>query len=667
LAKTVEQNPKISALSEAAEQKLIDYASWHPHHSYILLTLAQAQQKRGNQELAFKYLEAGLIAEPDQPHLRWTLARIYRSLGQIDQAAQHFQLVRGYLGLYPHANLSEMLTFQGDEQASLVYLEQARKLKSGEPWGILDVADHAFRTGRNEIARVEYNNALQQRPKRTLGIWYPLTSKWEGNAWLGLSHITPAGRQQKMACLAAQSAYAYAMDTYHELIELSLAYNNIALAKTMLKNEQLDQSANYLQRSLAALRRKISIQNNAIKTRLWTADQLERVPNAAQHLTSIYLPLTKYYHPRTAFHPLPDVVELSAQARANAQTELDNNVVLLARLDTFEAQLAQTALTPDNETKAAALTALETTLAEILSDLTPYIYGWTPKDISDIYINQAQALRCFDRVEEADQVLLEASQRYPETAYVFLNRALLQAANDNPHEAKTSFRQAIECEPGNYWVHFDYAKFLTGQGNYELAQAEIAKAIAIAPGKAMGYNQLGHILYKAGKQDEAAQVYHQAMGLEPGWYAMFGGAITLVHELRLPLQIVNPTDSPYVYTYVWSGDQMQRYLLDDSSKQGKKYEIEWLIQPQKIWLQGEYQGQESIIAALSDQQPLVVAVSFQDGLDSHTVNIYERRYRFRLLDDNQLEIVLPPETWHNPRFPKETWRMIAIDEIMRER
>jgi hypothetical protein len=134
------------------------------------------------------------------------------------------------------------------------------------------------------------------------------------------------------------------------------------------------------------------------------------------------------------------------------------------------------------------------------------------------------------------------------------------------------------------------------------------------------------------------------------------------------LRLINPTDKPCVYAYIWHNHQTETYLLDDSSQGGKEYEIEWTIGTTAFQFKGTHKQHDSSITTLSPGQPLAMAVAFTDDLSRTSQNIFERRFYFALTDDDRIGVLLPPEEWHNPHWPDESgWQMEDIDGVMTDR
>jgi hypothetical protein len=139
------------------------------------------------------------------------------------------------------------------------------------------------------------------------------------------------------------------------------------------------------------------------------------------------------------------------------------------------------------------------------------------------------------------------------------------------------------------------------------------------------------------------------------------------HELVQEITITNPTDKPYVYTYIWNNGKTETYLLDDSSGKGSDYHVRWKVTPHEITLEGPYIGKSrSEIDSISDSQPLVFSVAFTDTPERTSQVIYERRFSFRLVQDNLMEVIFPAEEWQNPDWPTGNWLRADIGAVMRD-
>ncbi len=142
-------------------------------------------------------------------------------------------------------------------------------------------------------------------------------------------------------------------------------------------------------------------------------------------------------------------------------------------------------------------------------------------------------------------------------------------------------------------------------------------------------------------------------------YAYFRGA-----EFSQALHITNPTNKPYVYTYVWNNGAAETYLLDDHSRQGNVYQVNWHISADGSRLAGPYHNHVASGHALTDTETLNVGVFFRDTPDSAPFIMYERRFWFKITSDENLTIVLPGAEWYNAEAPHGLWYSKDIDSVL---
>lgn len=131
-------------------------------------------------------------------------------------------------------------------------------------------------------------------------------------------------------------------------------------------------------------------------------------------------------------------------------------------------------------------------------------------------------------------------------------------------------------------------------------------------------------------------------------------------------EVVNPTDAPYVYAYVWNNGAGETYLLDDTSVAGRVYPIEWSVSPDGVTFRGEAVRQVASIGALSDAELLNIGVFFAQDPSLESYAMYEYRYWFRLGDaPPTVTVVLPGLGWYNGAAPGGFWEERAISHVMR--
>jgi arabinofuranosyltransferase len=132
------------------------------------------------------------------------------------------------------------------------------------------------------------------------------------------------------------------------------------------------------------------------------------------------------------------------------------------------------------------------------------------------------------------------------------------------------------------------------------------------------------------------------------------------------LSATNPTDHPYVYTYVWNNGAGEMYLLDDASERGKVYLIEWFISPSGVRFAGDYRQHVSSIGSLSDEELLTVGVIFAPDALLRSYEMYEHRYWFGYDGPaaTTFTIVLPGLAWYNGEAPGGFWQECPLDTVL---
>ncbi|MFN2282792.1 MAG: hypothetical protein ACK2UQ_00095, partial [Anaerolineae bacterium] len=142
-------------------------------------------------------------------------------------------------------------------------------------------------------------------------------------------------------------------------------------------------------------------------------------------------------------------------------------------------------------------------------------------------------------------------------------------------------------------------------------------------------------------------------------YAYFRGA-TFVRQFN----VTNPSERPYVFTYVWNNAAGEIYLLDDASSQGDSYAITWHITRDGVHFDGPSVRKVSSIGPLSDAETLNVGVLFSPTADLTTQDMYEFRFWFYVADDGQLTVILPGKGFHNAEAPQGYWFHEDFDAVM---
>jgi len=231
----------------------------------------------------------------------------------------------------------------------------------------------------------------------------------------------------------------------------------------------------------------------------------------------VLLPLTEYFHPRSALQPLPDTSEIRDLATDYYEDKVFEIDILLDILEQMEIDYREM------DVNDVVNTEIRIEDIEILEDIVyrfnSFSFWWTPKDITDAYLGRANAFLCLGSAEDYYETLLLAQSRGQND--VRIDRALsnYEAAGD-PAAAETRFAHALEMEPGNYFLLLDYGFFNEVNEDYAEAEAIYRKAIDIYPGYAVGYKMLGDLLEKMGDTEGAMEAFRQGASVEPGWFAL---------------------------------------------------------------------------------------------------------------------------------------------------
>ncbi len=83
-------------------------------------------------------------------------------------------------------------------------------------------------------------------------------------------------------------------------------------------------------------------------------------------------------------------------------------------------------------------------------------------------------------------------------------------------EARQVYEEALRKDPNEHWLHHNYAEFLTGIGDWAGATAQMRIVCDLTPEHPSALLQLGRLLARQHKFDEARQCLEQALELRPG-------------------------------------------------------------------------------------------------------------------------------------------------------
>lgn len=142
-------------------------------------------------------------------------------------------------------------------------------------------------------------------------------------------------------------------------------------------------------------------------------------------------------------------------------------------------------------------------------------------------------------------------------------------------------------------------------------------------------------------------------------YAYFRGS-----EFAQSFLVTNPTDRPYVYTYVWNNGSGEVLLLDDASYPGKTHAIAWHVLTSGVRFDAPFLQRLSAIGPLSDAETLNIGVLFSPTPDLTTQDKYEYRFWFHLDDNATFTVILPGKGFHNAGAPQDFWIPTDLHPVM---
>jgi tetratricopeptide (TPR) repeat protein len=165
--------------------------------------------------------------------------------------------------------------------------------------------------------------------------------------------------------------------------------------------------------------------------------------------------------------------------------------------------------------------------------------------------NLSVALAEVGRRDQAEAMAGEAAARLPEDPWVFLHWGLAALDRDDPQvawvrlersrelfgasppplwywaaaiahsaleqleSAMAMAREGVTAFPQHAVLRNNYAVLLEATGDFVLAERQLREAVDDDPVEPQPYKNLGDLLYRSGRYDEAAAVYERAAGLAP--------------------------------------------------------------------------------------------------------------------------------------------------------
>lgn len=133
------------------------------------------------------------------------------------------------------------------------------------------------------------------------------------------------------------------------------------------------------------------------------------------------------------------------------------------------------------------------------------------------YVERTRAMR-EKRTEDADRLLAEYRERYPDDPYLLEAAANIAFARGDNAESERLFRRLIEVGP-NWVIAYNQLGYLTmREGRFAEAEEYLTSYRFIAPDQANPHDSLGEMYVILGRLPEAVQSFETALEIKPDFW-----------------------------------------------------------------------------------------------------------------------------------------------------
>lgn len=133
------------------------------------------------------------------------------------------------------------------------------------------------------------------------------------------------------------------------------------------------------------------------------------------------------------------------------------------------------------------------------------------------YVERLRAMR-EKRTEDADRLLAEYRERYPDDPYLLEAAANIAFARGDNAESERLFRRLIEVGP-NWVIAYNQLGYLTmREGRFAEAEEYLTSYRFIAPDQANPHDSLGEMYVILGRLPEAVQSFETALEIKPDFW-----------------------------------------------------------------------------------------------------------------------------------------------------
>lgn len=147
---------------------------------------------------------------------------------------------------------------------------------------------------------------------------------------------------------------------------------------------------------------------------------------------------------------------------------------------------------------------------------TDYAYANSLRSMR-AYIQNLTSIPGESRVANHQKALTlcnEALEKYPDDWQLWYFKGVIHGVLDNPQGAREAYKKSLEYNGKNFYSLVNYANLLADDDPAQ-AITLYQQALAIKPDQAIVLGNLGILLHKAGRLDEARQMYEKSLQFNP--------------------------------------------------------------------------------------------------------------------------------------------------------
>jgi Tfp pilus assembly protein PilF len=143
------------------------------------------------------------------------------------------------------------------------------------------------------------------------------------------------------------------------------------------------------------------------------------------------------------------------------------------------------------------------------------LLGSSARERAQAKFDDGKALEELDRLDEAERAFQDAAAADSTFAPPVAHLGALRLVRGDRQAARPLLEKALALDPRNADAHFHLAFVLEEDREPERAEAEYRSAIAADSGYAEAYNNLGHLLIRLGRAEEAVVVLEEGKRRDP--------------------------------------------------------------------------------------------------------------------------------------------------------